>query len=137
MSTLTQFRTNVEVIEHAFADFASGNINRILDNCTNDILWILPKNPGVPITGTFEGKEGVLQFFETLSENVDYSKFEAKEFLNDKEVVIALGHQTGKVKKTGKTFDHDMCMVFRLRAGKIYHYFGFVDTRDQAESFRM
>ena len=137
MATLTQIQTNVEVIQRAFADFASGKINRIIDNCTNDILWILPKNPGVPITGTFEGKEGILNFFEAVAENVEFSNFEPKEFFNDKEVVIVLGHQTGKVKKTGKTFDHDWCMVFRLRAGKIYHYYGFVDTRDQAESFAL
>ena len=137
METLRQTRTYVEIIQHAFADFASGKINKIIDNCTNDVLWILPKNPGVPITGTFEGKDELLNFFELLAENVDYSNFEPKEYFSDKEVVIALGHQSGKVKKTGKTFDHDWCMVFRLRAAKIYHYYGFVDTRDQAESFRM
>jgi ketosteroid isomerase-like protein len=137
METLTQFRTNVEIVQHAYADFESGNINGIINACTNDVVWIIPENPGVPITGTFEGKEGIRNFFDALSDNVEYSYFKPKEFFNDKEVVIVLGHQTGKVKKTGKTFNHDWCMVFRLRANKMYHYYAYVDTRDQAEAFKM
>jgi ketosteroid isomerase-like protein len=77
-----------------------------------------------------------MKFFSALAENVDYSSFEPKEFFSDKNAVIVPGHHTGKVKQTGKTFDHDWCMVFRLRDGKTYHYYVFVDTRDQAESFK-
>ena len=136
METLTQTKNNVQVIQQAFADFGSGNIQGILDVCTNDIVWSTAENPGVPITGTFKGKDGVKNFFSTLAENVDYSSFEPKEFFSDKNAVIVLGHHSGKVKKTGKTFDHDWCMVFRLRDEKTYNYFAFVDTRDQAESFK-
>ena len=78
-----------------------------------------------------------MKFFGVLTENVDYSYFEPKEFFSDKDVVIVLGHHTGKVKKTGKTFDHDWCMIFRLRSGEMYHYYAFLDTRDQAEAFKM
>lgn len=136
METLTQTKNNVQVIQQAFADFGSGNIQGILDVCTNDVVWTGAENPNVPIAGTFNGKEGVKDFFNKLAENVDYSSFEPKEFFNDKNAVIVLGHHTGKVKRTSKTFDHDWCMVFRLRDGKMYHYYVFVDTRDQAESFK-
>lgn len=129
-------QNNVAIIQQAFADFGSGNIQGILDVCTDDITWTGADNPGVPIAGTFKGKDGVMKFFSTLADNLDYSSFEPKEFFSDGEVVIVLGHHTGKVKKTGKSFDHDWCMVFRLRDGKMYHYYVFADTRDQAESFK-
>lgn len=135
-TTQTQTKNNVQIIQNAFADFGAGNIQGILDVCTDDVVWSSPENPDVPIAGTFKGKEEVMNFFSHVAENVDYSNFEAKEFFSDKDAVVVLGHHTGKVKKTGKTFDHDWCMVFKLRDGKVYSYNIFVDTRDQAESFK-
>lgn len=136
METLTQTKNNVETIQQAFADFGSGNIQGILDVCTNDVVWTGAENPTVPFAGTFKGKEGVMNFFSKLAENVEFSSFEPKEFFNDKNAVIVLGHETGKVKSTGKTFDDDWCMIFRMRDGKMYHYYVFGDTRKQAESFK-
>lgn len=71
-----------------------------------------------PSQESFKGKEEVRKFFNAIAENVTYSRFEPKEFFNDKDAVIVLGHHTGTVKKTGKTYDHDWCMMFRLRDGK-------------------
>jgi len=63
METLTKSTTNVQIIQQAFADFRSGNIQGILDICTDDIVWAGAANPGVPITGTFKGNDGVRKFF--------------------------------------------------------------------------
>ena len=136
METATQTKNNVQIIQQAFDDFGKGNIGGILDICTNDVVWSSAENPDVPIAGTFKGREGVKNFFGEVSGNVDYSNFEPKEFFSDKDAVVVLGHHTGQVKKTGKTFDHDWCVVFKLRDGKVYKYNIFVDTRDQAESFK-
>lgn len=135
METAKQTKDNVQIIQQAYADFGSGNIQGILNACTDDVLWISQENKDVPFAGTFNGKEGVAKFFNGVGE-VDYSSFEPKEFFNDKDAVIVLGHHAGTVKKTGKTFDHDWCMIFKLRADKVYHYNLFLDTREQAESFK-
>lgn len=136
MNTPLETKSNLQIIQNAFADFMSGNIQSIIDTCTEDIFWTGAENPGVRVSGTFNGKDEVVIFFKFLAEDVDYSIFEPKEFFSDKDAVIVVGHQTAKVKKTGKTFDHDWCMIFKLRDGKIYHYHIFVDTRDQGEAFK-
>ena len=136
METLTRTKNNVQIVQQAFADFLSGNIQGILDECTDDIVWAASENPEVPYAGTFKGKEGVAEFFSTLAENVNYSLFEPKEFFSNKDAVVVLGRHTGTVKKTGKTYDHDWCMVFRFRDEKLYHFFAFVDSLDQAKAFR-
>ena len=135
MESATLTKNNVEVIQQAYADFGSGNVQGILDACTDDVVWTGHDNPTVPIAGTFRGKEEVRQFFANLSREVDYTDFSPREFFSDKDAVIVLGRHAGRVKSTGKTYDHDWCMVFRLREGKIYHFFVFLDTREQAESF--
>jgi uncharacterized protein len=136
METLTKTKNNVQAVQQAFADFGSGNIQGILNACTDDVVWTGAENPDVPYAGTFNGKDGVMEFFSLLAENVDYSSFEPKEFFSNRDAVVVLGHHTGTVKKTGKTYDHDWCMVFRFRDEKLYHYFSFVDTLEQAVSFK-
>jgi Ketosteroid isomerase-related protein len=136
METATQTKNNVEVVQQAFADFGSGNVQSILNVCTDDVMWTGADNPDVPFAGTFKGKQGVKEFFTKIAENVDFTSFEPKEFFKDGNVVIVLGHNTGKVKKTGKTFDNDWCFVFRFRDGKMYHYYAYVDTLNQAEAFK-
>ena len=136
MENSPQQKNNVQIIQQAFADFASGNIDSIINICTDDVEWTGLANPTVPIAGTFHGRNEIIKFFNNLTENIDYSYFEPKEFFSNKDVVIVLGHHTAKVKKTGKSFDHDWCMIFRLQEGKIYHYYIFVDTREQAEAFK-
>ena len=136
MEALTKTRNKIQLVQQAYADFGSGNTQGILDICTDDVVWTGYENPGVPFASTFKGKEGVSEFFQQLAENVDYSAFEPKEFFSDNNAVVVLGRHAGTVKKTGKSYDHDWCMVFRFRDEKLYHYFVFVDTREQAESFK-
>ena len=128
--------SNVQVVQKAFEEFMKGNTSAVVDICTDDVSWGSYENPGVPLAGIFKGKEGVRRFFSMLGELIDYTDFTPREFFGQGDAVVVLGHQAGKVKKTGKTFDHDWAMVFRLRGPKIYSFFEFNDTRLQAEAFQ-
>ena len=136
METVTQTKNNIGIIQQAFADFGTGNIQGIMDGCTVDVVWTGADNPDVPFAGTFKGKDGVKDFFTNVANEVEFTSFEPKEFFSDKDAVVVLGHNTGKVKKTGKTFDNDWCFVFRMRDEKVYHYYAYVDTLSQAEAFK-
>ena len=136
METLTETRTNMQVIQDSFAEFLKGNISGIINNCTDDIVWQSYENPIVQPSGTFRGKQGVIRFFSTLDDKIEYSNFEPKEYICQGSNVVVLGHHTGKVKATGKTFDHDWCMVFKLRDKLIYSYVAFVDTYEEALAFQ-
>jgi ketosteroid isomerase-like protein len=128
--------SNVQIVQRAFQEFMRGNTAAVVDICSDDVTWGGFDNPGVPLAGTFKGKTGVKRFFSQIAELVDYSAFTPREFYGEGETVVVLGHHAGKVKKTGKTFDQDWAMVFRLRQSKIYSFFNFVDTRQQAEVFQ-
>jgi hypothetical protein len=128
--------SNVQVVRKGFEDFMKGNTSAVVDICTDDVSWGSYENPGVPMAGTFKGKEGVREFFSMLGELIDYTDFTPREFFEQGNAVVVLGHHAGKVKKTGRTFDHEWAMLFRLRGPKIYSFFSFTDTRQQAESFQ-
>jgi ketosteroid isomerase-like protein len=128
--------SNVQAVQRAFDEFMTGNTSAVVDVCTDDVTWGSYPNPGVPLAGTFKGKDGVRQFFSGLAELIDYSAFIPREFIGEGDTVIVLGHHAGKVKKTGKTFDSEWAMVFKLRGSRISSFFSFIDTREQAETFQ-
>jgi len=134
-STLGQAKNNVETVQNAFNNFLQGNVPAILDVCTDDVEWASYENPEVPYGGSFHGKQGVTEFFKNLSEQVNYSRFEPQQYVSQGDDVIVLGHHSGTVKSTGKTFDHDWCFSFKMQNGKVKRFFAFVDTRDQAQAF--
>ena len=128
--------SNLQVIQKGFQDFMKGNTSAIVDVCTDDVTWGGYESPGVPTAGTFKGKKGVKDFFSKLGETVDYTDFTPREYFGQGDTVVVLGHHAGKVKKTGKKFDHDWAMVFKLRDSKIYSFYNHTDSLQLAGAFQ-
>lgn len=129
-------KSNLQLAQEGFANFAKGNIKDIINQCSDDVVWATYKNPDAEPSGKFYGKEGVQEYFSKLAENVQFLSFEPKEYIVQGDTVVVLGHQKAVVKQTGKTFEHDWCMVFKLRDGKTQNCFMFLDSRDIAQASR-
>src|SRR5947199_7165378 len=105
--TSTSTKSNLAAVKQGFTDFATGDFQSIINRCTDDVVWGSYKNPDVPISGFYYGKEGVHEFFFMLTKLVTLTEFEPKEFIAENENVVVLGRQKGTVNETGKTFEHD------------------------------
>jgi ketosteroid isomerase-like protein len=68
METLATVKNeqNVLIVKEAYQDFMTGNIQGIMDACTDDITWGSYFDPAVPFSKTYHGKSGVGEFFATL-----------------------------------------------------------------------
>ena len=126
---------SISIIENAFENFLKGNIAGILDNCTDDIEWGSYSNTVVPFGKTYHGKKGAAEFFSTLGGMLDYKIFDPQDYYADKDSVLVRGRHEATVKATGKNFSHEFLMHFKLRDGKVFSFFAFVDTRDEALAF--
>jgi uncharacterized protein len=133
METLTS--TNIETIQHAFTDFANGNIQGILDLCTEDIKWSSWNNPVVPFSKTYSGKAGAADFFSDLNNEVTYTVFEPRDFYYCGNRVFVKVYHSAIVKATGKIFAHESLMEFVFNGEKISSFFAYVDSHDQAMAF--
>jgi ketosteroid isomerase-like protein len=130
-SLATEKKTlNIKVVRDAFNNFLQGNINAIINSCSDNVVWTTYENPDIPYARTYKGKKGVENFFSDLSSSIDYSIFEPKEYFGDGEKVFVKGFHKAKVRSTGKEFAHDFLMEFEIRDGKISYFFPFTDTRD-------
>jgi hypothetical protein len=137
MQTLATVKTeeNISIVQNAFQNFLTGNVQGILDVCTDDVTWGSYYDPAVPFSKTYHGKSGVGEFFATLGGSVDYKKFELQEYYADGDSVLVKGYQEAVVKTTGKTFGHDFLMQFKLKDGKTFYFFSFIDILDEVKAF--
>jgi len=126
---------NVLIVQQAFENFLKGNIQGILDVCTDDITWGAYFDPAVPFSKTYHGKNGVSEFFATLGANTDYKRFDTQEFYADGDTVLVKGFHEAVVKTTGKSFAHDFMMQFKLRDGKLAYFFSFINILDEVKAF--
>jgi predicted ester cyclase len=135
MHTLTITEANIELAKKGFADFGKGDIDAILDACTDDVTWSTWQNSTVPFAKTFKGKADVAQFFTTLADNVEYTAFNPTSFYASENKVFAKVYHAAIVKATGKSFAHNSLMEFTVEDEKIKGFLAYVDSADQINAF--
>jgi ketosteroid isomerase-like protein len=126
----TQEAQNTQVVQNAYAAFARGDVQAILDSLADDIDWnpVYGAGPHVPMAGHRTGKDAVRGFFKLVADHMHFSTFEPREFIAQGDNVVTLGHYIGKSGTTGKSFASDFAMVFTLRHGTIVRFQEFTDS---------
>jgi ketosteroid isomerase-like protein len=125
-----QETSNTKVVQAAYAAFLSGNMPALLATMDEQIIWkpVIGAGRHVPFSGERRGKGGVAEFFKIVSETEDFEQFEPREFIAQGDRVVALGHYRAKTKATGRTFESDFVMVFRLKDGLVTEFNEFTDS---------
>jgi ketosteroid isomerase-like protein len=120
---------NTTVVQEAYAAFSRGDIQTLLSKLADDIVWMGVYGAGshVPTAGERRGKAAVAEFFKQVAENVNFSRFEPKEFIATGDKVVALGHYTATT-PIKKSFDSDFAMVFTLRNGQVTRFQEFCNS---------
>lgn len=127
---------NAQRARQAYQFFSQGNIDGILDLYADEVEFVFPGPADiVPMAGTFRGKDQVRKFFGLVNQNLEFTAFEPREFIPHGDLVIVLGHDRGKVRTTGKTFEEDWVHVATYRDGKLIHWQAFIDTARVAADF--
>jgi uncharacterized protein len=120
---------NTKVVQDAYAAFAKGDMPSLLAQFADDIVWtaVYGTDSHVPVSGERRGKAAVAEFFKQVAANVNFSRFEPKQFIATGDTVVALGHYTATT-PVGKGFDSDFAMVFTLRNGKVTRFQEFCNS---------
>jgi ketosteroid isomerase-like protein len=120
---------NIKVIQSAYEAFGRGDVEAILDLCTDDVDWAtLSELRVAPWHGAFHGKAEVPTFFEQLAKTVDFTGFTPLSFTsNETDVMVAI-ESSLTVRETGKSATNELHHWWKLRDGKICFYRGSEDT---------
>src|SRR5262245_46019539 len=121
---------NTKVVQDAYAAFAKGDIPALLNLIADDVVWhgVYGGSSDVPQAGERRGRAAVAEFFKLVGETVAFARFEPRDFVATGDKVVTLGHYTGTVKTTGRSFDSDFAMVSTFRDGKIARFQEFTDS---------
>ena len=96
---------NIAVVTEAYNNFKTGNINALVDQMTDDVVWQLPEIKNVPLAGKRTGRDGVADFFATLARDQDVIEFEPRKFVAQHDTVVTLGYYQWHVKRLSGSDD--------------------------------
>jgi ketosteroid isomerase-like protein len=128
-------KSNVKLIQEAYAAFGRKDIPALLNALADDVEWVVPGPAEIPTAGTYRGRDHVARFFSKLDESATFTAFEPRKFVAQDDTVIALGYSAGTAKATGRRLETEWAMVFTLRDGKIARYQIYSDTANAAAAY--
>ena len=119
---------NKSIVNQAYSNFKSGDINSLLGLMADDVVWTLPQMDGVPFAGARTGREAVGEFFATIDSSQETLRFDPRQLIAEGDTVVALGNYQWKVKSNSREFGGDFAHVFTIRDGKIVAFNEYMDT---------
>jgi ketosteroid isomerase-like protein len=127
---------NIAVVQQAYNNFKTGNIQALLDLLSPDVTWELPEMENVPFAGKRQGREEVGEFFATLGASQETLRFEPTEFVAQRDKVVSLGNYEWRVRANARTFGSSFAFVFTIRDGSITGFQEFTDTAVAVKAYQ-
>src|SRR4051812_45241234 len=78
---------NKQLAINGYQMFLKGDIQGVLDMCTEDVEWTSADLPSVPFAGAFHGRSGVTDFFQKLGDAVEFLDYQPQTFIADDDKV--------------------------------------------------
>ena len=122
---------NVRIVKDWFAAMGS-DMQRLLALSDEEIEWIIPGEDW-PLAGTHRGHAGLVDMLQKASQ-LETSYPEPPEYVAQGERVVVVGHATGRVKATNKTFEDYWVFAITVRNGKLTKIREYVDTQAMARA---
>jgi ketosteroid isomerase-like protein len=129
---------SLDIAKSLYASFRRQDTESVLDLFADDAIVHGPtlSTEILPWGGTYNGREGVRQFFKLLGEGLDIEQFDILDFIGEREKVVVLGFIRGKGRKTLKPFGTYFAHIIRVERnnGKIIEFWVFNDSASIAQT---
>lgn len=106
-------KSSKKVVEKMFAAFSRGDVEEFVATVSEDTVWIYHGTQIIP-AGTFENKEGVRTFFSNILERTDIINFEPQQYIVEGNMVVVLGHEHQKVKRSGRELKQKWIQIYTV-----------------------
>lgn len=106
----------VALVRAIYAAGESGDVSSVLDLCAEDV--IVDQDPRLPWGGHYVGRDGVMDFFVSLTTHVD-TTIETDQLFRAGDDVVQHGRSRGTVRSSGAPIDVAECHIWRVRGGVI------------------
>lgn len=129
---------NLATVQEIYACFAQGDIPGILAKLTDNITWFNAADPAVaPFGGSFQGKNGVIQFFTALGSTTQTTHFVPSNFQEEGNKVSNKVVHDGLARSTNKPFSVHASFVWTFNdQGKVTDWTSSGDFSSINEAFK-
>ena len=125
---------NVEIVRRWWDGFNEDGMPP-LALCDEEIQIRNP--PDLPVSGLFEGHDGVRRWRDQTFEIVDTARVEADDIVDvhgDGTTVLMLLRVTGTASHTGIEIDYEWAAIWTMRDGKLLRAQGYLNRADALEA---
>lgn len=126
-------QSNADLIRTGYEAFAAGDVPAVLAIFADDIVWhVSGRNP---LSGTYNGPEEVLGFFQNLGERSNGTfNLEVHDILdNGKDKVVLLLTETAQ--REDRSLDESAVHVWDVQDGKASRFQSFIADEHAADAF--
>lgn len=130
---------NIASVQHIYDCFGRGDIPGILEKLADNIEWWHAGDPSVVrYAGTFHGKDGVVQFFQTLGADTEFTGFEVSNYRTDGNKVICDGNVACIARPTGRAYSVFPTFTWAFdEQGKVHKLHADADMSPAEAAFRI
>lgn len=125
---------NIELVQRCYAAFNRGDIEGLINLCSEDVSWGIDSVSSAPWSGVRRGKEGVREFFQKVNEGMEFRAFNVRDFAAAGSCVYAQVDLEWVAKSTGVTSRWTEVHVMQARDGKITSFRAYFDTLGEQQA---
>lgn len=124
---------NSDAIKRGYEAFNNGDIDTVRELFQEDVRWEGPNTSGVPMSGTHEGRDAVLQALGQIGENFEKFHVSPDEMIEQDDTVVILSHLDAK-SKSGNELKVPGVEVWRMSGGKATRVQSIGDTAEMKKA---
>lgn len=128
-------KANADLVLSMYEAFSRGDIQTILNSCSEDVHWETPGPEACPYARAFRGVDGVKQFFAALGGTQTSQKLTTDEVIAQGDKVVTTGRYACEITATGKRLDTWVVHVFTIQNGRVTRFMDYGDTEAMADAY--
>ena len=115
------------VVDKMFVAFGKGDVEKFIETVSEDTVWVYHGTQVIP-KGIFEGKEGARTFITNILTQTEIISFEPQQFICDGKMVVVLGQEHQRVKRSGKELKQKWVQIYTVENDLISRMEEFATT---------
>ena len=112
-------QANVRLIQELYDAFSRGDIPAVLNFLDPQATLHFEGPAAIPWAGDRQGREGWLQFFQAVGDNLEGVTLQMEPFAAQGDNVAMIGRYQARVKRTGKRIDSPLLHLWTIRNGLV------------------
>jgi len=117
-----------DIVQTMYAAYGNADMDALKDTLSDDIVWIYHGTDEIEHAGTYQGKDGVMGFFDDVNAHIDYLDFQPTQFLAQGSTVVVLGQEKQKIRRNGEILEQGWVQIFSVNNGQIDRMEEFSNT---------